>query len=295
MKQLIIMSKFGNAFKLTKPGIAVLLDLVAVTTFFLALKNISLLWKVVPLIVAGTLASFSSSLANNFIDRDVDSRMKRTRWRITSGASTGYLISIPALLAVSLTVSMIYLNLATTIWIALGFLSYSVLYTVVLKRRTSWNIVIGGIAGSFPALAGWSAIGSFISPASLFVASVVFLWTPPHFWSLAVKYKDDYKAAGVPMLPAVSSEKRTTNAIVLSTVLLIAFSFIPLFLNIGLPVIYRYLLIPLSAYLTARIVILKFGKNGKIETRAIKAFLSTNYYLTAILAVLVVGSILRII
>ena len=295
MRWLIAMSRFGSAFKLTKPGIAVLLDLVAVTTFFLALKNFSLVWKLVPLLVAGTLASFSSSLANNFLDRDLDSKMKRTRWRLGSATSIGYIISIPALLAAALSISILFLNIATTVWISLGFLSYSVLYTVVLKRRTSWNIVIGGIAGSFPALAGWSAVGSAWSGASLFVALIVFLWTPPHFWSLALKYKDDYKAAGVPMLPAVTNEAKSINAIIVSTGLLIAFSFLPLFMNIGLPVLYRYLLIPFSAYLIARVVILKFGKSGKIEARAIKTFLSTNYYLTAILAILLAGSLFRII
>lgn len=288
------MSRFGSAFRLTKPGIAVLLDLVAVTTFFLALKNFNLVWKIIPLLVAGTLASFSSSLANNFFDRDVDSKMNRTRWRTSSSSSLGYLISIPALLVAGLTVSLIYLNAVTTIWIFLGFLSYSVLYTIVLKRRTSWNIVIGGIAGSFPALAGWSAVGGPISLASIFVATVVFLWTPPHFWSLAIKYRDDYRAAGIPMLPAVTDERKTIDAVVISTILLIAFSLLPLVVNVGLPILYRYLLIPFSVYLIARVAILRFSRKGKIEVRAIKTFLSTNYYLTAMLLILISGSILSL-
>jgi len=288
------MSRFGSAFKLTKPGIAVLLDLVAVTTFFLALKNFSLIWKIVPLLVSGTLASFSSSLANNYFDRDVDSKMNRTKWRISSSSDLGYFVSIPVLLASSLLISLIFLNVITTVWIFLGFLSYSVLYTVVLKRKTSWNIVIGGIAGSFPALAGWSAVGSPWSWASVFVAAVVFLWTPPHFWSLAIKYRDDYRSAGIPMLPAVTNERRAIDAVVGSTALLIAFSLIPLLINIGLPILYRYLLIPFSAYLITRVAILKFGRRGGMESRAIKTFLSTNYYLTAILTILIAGSILRI-
>jgi protoheme IX farnesyltransferase len=291
---MITMSRFGSAFKLTKPGIAVLLDLVAVTTFFLALKNFSLIWKIVPLLVSGTLASFSSSLANNYFDRDVDSKMNRTKWRISSSSDLGYFVSIPVLLASSLLISLIFLNVITTVWIFLGFLSYSVLYTVVLKRKTSWNIVIGGIAGSFPALAGWSAVGSPWSWASVFVAAVVFLWTPPHFWSLAIKYRDDYRSAGIPMLPAVTNERRAIDAVVGSTALLIAFSLIPLLINIGLPILYRYLLIPFSAYLITRVAILKFGRRGGMESRAIKTFLSTNYYLTAILTILIAGSILRI-
>jgi protoheme IX farnesyltransferase len=288
------MSRLGNAFKLTKPGIAILLDLVAVTTFFLALKNFEQILKIIPLLVAGTLASFSSSLANNFFDRDLDSKMKRTSWRISSGSDLGYLISIPTLLGSALIVSMLYLNVFATVWIFLGFLSYSVLYTIVLKRRTTWNIVIGGIAGSFPALAGWAAVSSPWSPASVFIAVVVFLWTPPHFWSLAIKYRDDYRAAGIPMLPAVTNVKKAIDGVVLSTLLLIAFSVLPLFVSIGLPVLYKYLLIPFSIYLVARMVILKFGKRGKMETRAIKAFLSTNYYLTAILLILISGAMLNL-
>ncbi len=291
---MIAMRRFGSAFRLTKPGIAVLLDLVAVTTFFLALKNFTLIWKIVPLLVSGTLASFSSSLANNYFDRDVDSKMNRTMWRISSSSYLGYLVSIPVLLVSSLLISLVFLNVITTVWIFLGFLSYSVLYTVVLKRKTSWNIVIGGIAGSFPALAGWSAVGSPWSWASVFVAVVVFLWTPPHFWSLAIKYRDDYRSAGIPMLPSVTNERRAIDAVVGSTALLIAFSLIPLLINIGLPILYRYLLIPFSIYLISRVAILKFGRRGGMESRAIKTFLSTNYYLTAILAILIVGSILRI-
>lgn len=288
------MSRFGRAFRLTKPGIAVLLDLVAATTFFLALKNFSVIWKLAPLIVAGTLASFSSSLTNNYFDRDVDSTMNRTRWRLSAINDLGYFVSIPLLLAVALAISYIFLNLATTIWIALGFLSYSFLYTLVLKRRTSLNIVIGGIAGSFPALAGWSSVGTPISWASVFVGALVFLWTPPHFWSLAMKYRDDYRRAGIPMLPAVTNEVKAINAVVVSTLLLIGFSMVPLFVNIGLPVLYRYLLIPFSIYLIARVMFLKLGRKRKLEVRAIKTFLSTNYYLTAILLILVAGSLIRI-
>lgn len=289
------MNSFSNAFKLTKPGIAVLLDLVAATTFFMGIRDISLIWKIVPLLAAGTLASFSSSLANNYFDRDLDSRMKRTNWRISAGTNVGYLISIPVLLASSLAITLLFLNYATAVWIFLGFLSYSFLYTMILKRRTTMNIVIGGIAGSFPALAGWSAISTPISWASIFIAAIVFLWTPVHFWSLALKYKDDYKGAGIPMLPAVVDESKSVMAIIISTIILITFSFIPVFVNVGLPALYKYALIPVSAYLIFRVILLKAKRNRNLEVSALKAFLSSNYYLTAILLILVAGSLLRVI
>ena len=288
------MTKFGKVFSLTKPGIAVLLDLVAVTTFALGLKSVSELWKVVPLLVSGTLASFSSSLANNFIDRDIDSRMGRTRWRAAIGNRAGYIVSIPLLLGISLTVSLIYLNIPTTLWIFGGFISYSLLYTVLLKRRTSWNVVIGGIAGSFPALAGWSSVNSSISMISFFVAVIVFLWTPTHFWTLALKYKDDYREANIPMLPAVKNAKYTVNAIFINTLILVAFSFLPVFINMGFPVFYDLLLIPLSAYLIWRVLSIRF-KNGKsLLASSLKAFLASNYYLSALLSILILGAVLRL-
>ncbi len=288
------MSKFGKLFSLTKPGIAILLDLVAVTTFALGLRNLSEVWRVVPLIVAGTLASFSSSLANNFIDRDIDSKMGRTRWRNSVGTNKGYLVAIPTLLGISLLVSVVYLNVVTTLWILGGFLSYSLLYTLLLKRRTSWNIVIGGIAGSFPALAGWSAISSPISLESVFVAAIVFLWTPTHFWTLALKYKDDYKEANIPMLPAVKNERFTINSIVANTVILVGFSMLPLLFNFGFSSLYDYMVIPISAYLVVRVVLLKTRDGKALKTSSLRAFLASNYYLSALLAILIVGAVFRL-
>ncbi len=288
------MSKFGKLFGLTKPGIAILLDLVAVTTFALGLRNLSELWKVVPLVVAGTFASFSSSLANNFIDRDIDIKMGRTMWRNSVGSNKGYLIAIPTLLGISLLVSVVYLNVVTALWILGGFLSYSLLYTLVLKRRTSWNIVIGGIAGSFPALAGWSAVSSPISLESVFVAIIVFLWTPTHFWTLALKYKDDYKEANIPMLPAVKDERFTINSIVANTVLLVGFSMLPLAFNFGFSLLYDIMVVPISVYLIVRVVLLRSRESKALKVSSLRAFLASNYYLSALLAILIVGAVFRL-
>lgn len=289
------MKKFGKLFGLTKPGIAVLLDLVAVTTFVLGLRSLSDLWKIVPLLVSGTLASFSSSLANNFIDRDIDSRMRRTEWRSSIGSRIGYFVSIPLLLGISLSVAYLFLNSTTALWIFGGFLSYSFLYTVVLKRRTPWNIVIGGIAGSFPALAGWSAVNSPYSLVSIFVASIVFLWTPTHFWTLALKYKDDYRDANIPMLPAVRDENFTINAIIVNTIILTAFSFLPLAINMGFPILYDVLVVPISAYFLVRVLLLKFKKGSALLKSSLGAFLASNYYLTAFLVIVIVGTAIRLV
>ncbi|MGC8645427.1 MAG: heme o synthase [Thermoplasmata archaeon] len=277
--------KIARAIKLAKPGIALLLDLVAATTFLLGLRNFSVAWKIVPLIAAGTLASFSSSLANNLFDRDIDGKMERTRWRTSFSNAAYYVVAIASLLLVSLYISLEFLNVATAVWIMAGFLSYSILYTVALKRRTSWNIVIGGIAGSFPALAGWSSVNTPFSPVSIFVAAIVFIWTPTHFWTLAIKYKEDYKKAGIPMLPSVKDERFTVNAVLINTSILVAFSFSPMFLKIQFPMLYYILLVPVSVYLLARVVLLEYAR-GNVRFLSMKAFLASNYYLTALLIVL---------
>ncbi|MEM0141571.1 MAG: heme o synthase [Thermoplasmatales archaeon] len=277
--------RISKAFSLTKPGIAILLDLVAVTTFVLGLKNMSLAWKVLPLVVAGTFASFSSSLANNFFDMDIDGKMTRTRWRSSFKSGKYYISSIILLLAGSVAISILFLNLATTVWILCGFLSYSVLYTVALKRRTTWNIVIGGVAGSFPALAGWSAVNSPYSLVSVFVAVMVFLWTPTHFWTLAIKYKEDYASAKIPMLPSVKDEKFTVNAILVNTIVLVAFSFSPFLLRIQFPLLYYLLLVPTSIFLVARVAMLEYGRM-EIKKVSFKAFLASNYYLSVFLVIL---------
>ncbi|MEM1996037.1 MAG: heme o synthase [Thermoplasmatales archaeon] len=280
----------SKAFSLTKPGIAVLIDLVALTTFILGLKDASMAWKVIPLLASGTLASFSSSLCNNFFDADIDGKMSRTRWRSAFINRKLYISSILILLISSLLISLIFLNLATTVWILCGFLSYSILYTVILKRRTQWNIVIGGIAGSFPALAGWSSVNSPYSLVSIFVAVIVFLWTPTHFWTLAIKYRDDYSSANIPMLPSVRDESFTVRAIILNTVVLIAFSFSPLILGIRFPSLYYLLLIPISAYLIARVIMLEFRKR-ELKEVSFKAFLASNYYLSFFLFILVLTAV----
>jgi protoheme IX farnesyltransferase len=289
------MRKFSESFKLTKPGIAVLLDLVAITGFILGLRDLSLLWKIFPLLFAGTFASFSSSLTNNYLDRDIDSQMARTKWRTGIGSRLWYIASISSLLAASIIVSYVFLNAFTTLWIFLGYLSYSFLYTLVLKRRTSWNIVLGGIAGSFPALAGWSAINSPISMVSIFLAILVFLWTPTHFWTLAIKYREDYRRAGIPMMPSVKNEKTSVNYIIINTAILIVFSIIPVIFNMGFPFLYRYLVIPVSIYLLIRVILLRTREGGDLKKYSIKAFLASNYYLTAILILLLAGSLIRFI
>ncbi len=285
------MKSFREQLKLTKPGIALLLDLVALTTFSMGLRNLDLIWKVGPLLFAGTAASFSSSLLNNFIDMDIDNRMKRTSWRSKYANNRAYILSISLLLLSSMIITVIFLNVITAVWIISGFLSYSILYTLILKRNTQWNIVIGGIAGSFPALAGWSSVNTPISFASLFVAIIVFLWTPTHFWSLAIKYRDDYSKAGVPMMPSMVPEKRAVQYILANTIVLGALSMTPIFFDFGFPSTYKFVIIPLTIYLLYEVSVL-YPKRGKeLAKSAIKAFLASNWYLTGVLIGIIIGEV----
>ena len=124
-------------------------------------------------------------------------------------------------------------NVAAGIHVFLGAFTYGVVYTVWLKRRTWWNIVVGGLAGSFAVLAGAAAVSPLPNPDALALAVVLFLWTPPHFWSLAIACREDYAAAGVPMLPVVVGDARAARAILASAALLVAASLVPAFFGLG--------------------------------------------------------------
>ena len=202
------MSKITNFMKITKLEITILIDLVAITAFILVPGSFSHPLILFLLILSGTLASMSASMFNNIYDMDIDTKMKRTRSRSSTlnPGTRGLIFSIAAaMIVVSFVLSSVFINLLTALFIFGGFLSYVFLYTIFLKRRTTWNIVIGGIAGGFPALAGWAALTNSVSFTSLFLAFLVFMWTPTHFWNLSINNVDDYKASHVPMLPAIVS------------------------------------------------------------------------------------------
>lgn len=220
--------------KIVKAEITLLVLVVAVSGFLSAPGAIGKIFLIVPLLVSGALASMSASIFNNVYDMDIDRSMKRTssRLRILNDSTRGTYVAIAlGFLAVSVFVSAYFINFLTMLFIVAGFLSYTMLYTVFLKRRTTWNIVIGGIAGSFPALAGWAAIQNNVSLTSIFIALLVFVWTPTHFWSLASTNYDDYIQAKVPMLPAVIGKERGATWIAINTYIMVIYSYLPLFIT----------------------------------------------------------------
>jgi protoheme IX farnesyltransferase len=232
------------------------------------------------IIVAGALASAGSSALNHYYDRDIDPKMKRTSQRpIPSGRIAASHVLIYGL-AVS-TISVIYgyfaLNAVSAFFIALGIFSYVIIYTAWLKRLNSSNIVIGGIAGSAAAWAGWSAATGSMDLLGFLIGFLVFVWTPSHFWCLAMKIKDEYAEAKVPMLPVVIGMQRTSKYILANTLILLPYSLMISAFGMGLV----YTIIAASSGGLMLAYHYKLTKNPTSEF-AWKAYKVTAPYLTII-------------
>jgi protoheme IX farnesyltransferase len=217
----------GAYVALTKPRIIELLLVTTLPVMVLAARGVPDLWTVLLTLVGGTLAAGSANAINCVVDRDIDEIMVRTRRRpmarhqISPVAALRFGIALGALATLLLGFGVNWLSAGLGVG-AIGF--YVFVYTLGLKRRTPSNIVIGGAAGCFPVLIGWSAVRGDVGWPAVVLFAVVFLWTPPHFWALAMRFKDDYAAAGVPMLPVVASAASVTRQIVVYSWLMVAAS-----------------------------------------------------------------------
>ncbi len=222
-------STVGAYVALTKPRIIELLLVTTLPTMVVAQRGLPSLWLMLATLVGGALAAGGANAINMVVDRDIDKLMKRTKARpLVTGAMTPRAALVFALtLEVAAFVELaLAVNLLSAVLAVSATLFYVFVYTLWLKRRSSQNIVIGGAAGAVPVLVGWAAVTDSLSLAPVVLFAIIFIWTPPHFWSLAVRYKEDYAAADVPMLPVVASMKRTTREIVLYTVALVAVSLV---------------------------------------------------------------------
>ena len=194
-------------------------------------------WQVVVLALAVLLSSASAGAFNQYVERDLDAQMKRTRGRpFVTGEfrpGTAWLAAIGLLLAASVAAAALAVNLAAAAHVFLGAFVYGIVYTVWLKRRSWTNIVVGGLAGSFAVLAGAAAVDPGLAPAPIILGVVLFLWTPPHFWSLATALHKDYAEAGVPMLPVVVGDQAAAWAILGHTVVLSLLSLLPVAFGMG--------------------------------------------------------------
>jgi len=227
--------KIVDYYGLTKPGVMSLLLFTTFTAMMMAAGGMPS-WRLALLtLLGGALASASSAAINMYFDRDIDAQMKRTKTRpIPSGRVAprdalvfGIVLGVLAFAELALTVNLLAAGLS-----AAGILYYVFIYTVWLKRTTPQNIVIGGAAGSVPPLVGWAAVTGHVGLTALLLFAVVFVWTPPHFWALALLKKDEYRRVGIPMLPAVYGDDVTKRQILIYTIVLAALTlvFVPLHL-----------------------------------------------------------------
>jgi len=269
--------------EISKPRIVILLVITAVTSMYAASKFVGPEldnWGLVHIIIAGGLASAGSSALNHYYDRDIDPLMKRTSTRpIPSGRIKPNQVLIYGLVvsAVSVIYGVLALNYVSAFFIALGIFFYVIIYTAWLKRLNSSNIVIGGFAGSAAAMAGWSAATGSIDILGFLVGFLVFVWTPSHFWCLAMKMKDEYSAANVPMLPVLIGMQKTSKYILVNTLILLPYSL--MLYAFGLGIVYTVI-----AAIAGGLMLVYHYKLTKIPTSefAWKAYKVTAPYLTII-------------
>ncbi|MEC7156820.1 MAG: heme o synthase, partial [Chloroflexota bacterium] len=236
---------------LTKPKVNLLLVITALSAIFLAsdsLPSISVLFAV---IVGGTLASGGAGAINHSIDKDIDNTMKRTSKRPVAGEriSKSNALLFGIVLNVASFIILTYLtNILAALMAISGTLFYVIIYSIWLKKKTYHNIVIGGAAGCFPPLVGWSAVTGDLSLSAWYLFAIIFFWTPPHFWALAMLMKDDYSKANIPMLPSVVGIKATFKPMTLHTVTLILLTLVMTFVNSKLSYIYFFSCLTIGTY-----------------------------------------------
>jgi protoheme IX farnesyltransferase len=210
--------KVKGYISLTKPRVMELLLVTTIPVMILAQGGIPDLWLVLATVIGGALSAGSAGAFNCYLDRDIDKVMKRTSNRplVTGVLTPREALVFSWVLAVASTVWLYLTTNQLTAVLSVGAIFfYVVIYTLWLKRWTSQNIIWGGIAGCFPVLIGWTAVTNSLSWAPFILFAVVFLWTPPHYWPLSMKYRDDYKSAGVPMLSVVRGRAQVGLQVIL--------------------------------------------------------------------------------
>jgi protoheme IX farnesyltransferase len=279
---------------LTKPRIIELLLVTTIPTMVLAQRGVPSLGLMAAVMLGGTLAAGGANTINQVIDRDIDDVMRRTRHRplpshaITprSALTFGIALSIISFVFLAVTVNLLAALLSTS---AIAF--YVFVYTLWLKRSTPQNIVIGGAAGCVPVLVAWAAVTGRIEVPALILFAIVFYWTPPHFWALALRYRGDYAAAKVPMLPVVRGEAETARQIVIYTLLLVAVSLLLLpAARMGL--IYLVAALGLGALFVVHAV--RIQRHAESGRAAISLFRYSISYLTLLFAAVAADTLLRV-
>jgi heme o synthase len=229
----------SELFGLLKPRIAFFIMLSSLAGAAISPGDLPEAWRLAALSVAVFLAAGAAGAFNQWAERDLDSRMRRTAGRpFASGrlrADGRWLVGITCLLVAAVGVAGLASNRYAALYTLLGAVTYAIVYTIWLKPRTWLNIVIGGFSGSFAVLAGAAAVDPGLSPQAVLLAIVLFLWTPPHFWSLAIAAREEYAAAAVPMLPVVVGEQICAKVILAHTLALSVIAMVPVVYGMGWP------------------------------------------------------------
>ena len=277
-------------FELTKPVVVLLMLITALVGMILAAKGVpdiaTMLWALVGI----ALCSGASAAVNHVMDERIDLQMSRTKNRpVAQGRiNNRHALAFAFILtAIGLWMLFAFVN-AITAWLTLASsIGYAVVYTMYLKRATPQNIVIGGIAGAAPPLLGWTAITGSVDPLPLLLMLIIYVWTPPHFWALAIHKREDYAKVGIPMLPVTHGEEYTKLQILLYTLLLIASTLMPFAIG-ELGWIYAIGAIALGAGFLYWAVVLMWQDR---KDAAIKTFTYSCFYLLALFAVMIVDHI----
>ena len=236
---------------LTKPKVNLLLVITALSAIYLARDNFPSIQVLIAVIIGGTLASGGAGAINHSIDKEIDNTMKRTSERPVAGERIsrfnallfGIILNLASFIILTYLTNMLAAMMAIS-----GTLFYVLIYSIWLKKKTYHNIVIGGAAGCFPPLVGWSAVTGDLSLSAWYLFAIIFFWTPPHFWALAMLMKDDYSKANIPMLPSVVGIKATFKPMTLHTVTLILLTLVMTFVNSKLSYIYFFSCLSIGTY-----------------------------------------------
>jgi len=286
----------GDYLSVMKPPIALLNVFVGIAAILLAAGFEASIASILVITAAGFFSAGGAGAINRYIDRELDKHMTRTRNRpIPSGRiSANRILTLGlALSFAGIGLAVVYLNFLTAFFIGMGIFWYIFVYTLWLKPRTKWNIVIGGAAGCFSALAGWSAVTGAVSLEGLLVAALIFLWTPGHFWGLTIAKTKDYSGVEVPMLPVVEGISRASLYTALSNVLLFPFTIALFILTVNwsnaitLVAVGAVLVAPNVRFLAANIQLARVPDHFK----AWKVFKLSTQFLFLTLVLIVIGHI----
>jgi protoheme IX farnesyltransferase len=279
-------------FLLTKPRIIELLLVTTVPTMFIAARGVPSPWLMAATLFGGALSAASANVLNCYLDRDIDALMRRTArrplpaHRVDPGDALrfGLVLGVAGFVWLWAAVNLLSAVLATS-----AILFYVFVYTLGLKRRSTQNIVIGGAAGAVPVLVGWSAVTGRVELPALVLFAIIFYWTPPHFWALSLRFKDDYAAAGVPMLPVVRGARETSTQILYYTVLLVAVTLL-LYPAGRMGALYLAAAVALGGAFIWRALELRRDLDGR---RAIRLFSFSNTYLALLFLAMALDAVVR--